>query len=121
MNPQEANRMQYSSHITWNDVPCPMIHYHDTLMLFKPSQADSPHAFGGALPCLSGAPSSSHIHALFHFDASVLDVLSDIEFKTLPLLFPFKHDGGCMDYRIHASGEVSVLSVQPETAVSDWP
>jgi hypothetical protein len=91
--------------------------------LVEGRNAEHHHYFGGEcrLP-LDGPQPPTELHLLFDFDLADtrLEFLGFRGIERLPLLFPFRYDGGRLSYSVTAKG-IQVHRIEPEDVQPDWP
>ena len=105
-----------------DDLIYPFLLYSGKMVVFVPSDDDGyKHQFGGALPADAKLPETAMIHLLFDINVKTCSILSGIDMARIPLVFPFRHDGGQIEYRCDRNGAIDVLSVSPELPTEDWP
>ena len=108
----------------WDEYEClafPILYYRDHLsVLVKSNGNDGPHVFGGELPMTSNCPDGAHLHLLMNIDTRNCPVFENEQLTNLPLLFPFRHNGGRMKYTCSAD-EILVNEIDPPTISANWP
>jgi len=104
------------------DLKHPAVYFQGRVCLFyRPNGFDCPHVFGGPLPGgLEVAPGAS-LHSVLTISRADCDVLEESDFESVPLIFPFQHDSGLIQYCISKSGNSEIDSLEPPESSDDWP
>lgn len=104
------------------ELECPAAYYNGKMVLFEEchDQAAS-HAFGGDLPAIRNAPSNAILHLVLDINPSLSSLFDEVRLPAIPLVFPFRHDGGRIEYRVDANGGIEIERLQPEEAEPEWP
>ena len=106
----------------YGEIGKPLVYFKGNLVVLEKSNDLEPEAyFGGDLPQVSNLPTSAKIHPLFTLKREILDAFDSIQFESLPLVYPFMHDGGSIKYQIKNDGDIEVQSILPEVLEDDWP
>lgn len=97
----------------------PVIFWQHNVAVLTPSP-NGPIIFGGPLP--KGKDSDRTIlHCLFSIPTAEIPLFQKLKTESLPLIFPFRHDGGTADYTVARDGSVSELKVEPPNPTDGWP
>lgn len=79
------------------------------------------HVFGGPLPERLTMPPDAVLHTVMTVECSAIGALSDLPVTRLPVLYPFRHSGGLIEYTVAADGAVDVERVQAPAPTEGWP
>ena len=79
------------------------------------------HVFGGPLPEDVTMPSGAVLHTVMTLECSTIAGLSGLPLARLPMLYPFRHSGGLIEYTVAADGAVQVEHVDGPAPTDGWP
>lgn len=102
------------------DISKPLIYFKGNLVVLKKSNKSEAY-FGGDMPQIFNLPRSAKVHQLFTLKQEILDVFDTILLCSLPLIYPFMHDGGSIKYQINNDGDIEIQSIIPKVAADGWP
>lgn len=106
----------------YGEIISPLIYFKGKLALLgKSEDSQSETYFGGELPKVTNLPESAQIQLLFNLGNGIQGIFKDIQLSTIPLIYPFMHDGGAIKYLIKDDGDIEILSILPEFADNEWP
>lgn len=109
--------------VTGSGLPAgPVCWYHGQLIAFGEfGDLHRAHEFGGPLPEDLTAPPGAVLHTVMTVECSKIAVLSDLPMARLPMLYPFRHSGGLIEYTVAADGAVDVEHVYRPAPTDRWP
>jgi len=103
------------------DLAHPIVYWRGKLSAFvRSAKGEYPHRFGGNLPAKIIAPDEAVLHALLDIDTAQCAVLEGLKLSRLPLIFPFRHDGGQLVYSL-SDNTITVDELTPDEPDEDWP
>ena len=103
------------------DLAHPIVYWKGRLSVFvRSEEGKNAHRFGGELPSGASVPENATLHALLDIDTAQCATLEGLSQARLPLIFPFRHDGGRLVYHLKGS-TVEVDELSPEEPDEDWP
>ncbi len=97
----------------------PVIFWQQKVAVLTPSP-DGPIVFGGPLP-KGGNFDGAILHSVFSIPIRAIPSFNKLEIESLPLVFPFRHDGGRAEYTVARDGSIKVLEVFPTHPQDGWP
>ena len=97
----------------------PVIFWQQKVAVLTPSP-EGPIVFGGPLPKGEGM-GGAILHAVFTIPLRAIPGFEKLPVESLPLVFPFRHDGGRAEYRVARDGSVSGWVVEPPLPADGWP
>ena len=98
----------------------PVVFWRGRLSVLAPTPEGGPHQFGGPLPNEAEIPTGAVLHLLLSIDTTQCSALEGIGITQLPLIFPFRHDGGRIRYH-YDKNKVTVAEVTPSQPGDGWP
>ena len=97
-----------------------VIHDGSVIVLIRASHGGGSHIFGGSIPVEWSVPDDAMLHLLFTISTAKASILAEQSISEIPLVFPFRHDGGRIKYRLRG-GNVIVEELDPVEPSDDWP
>ena len=97
----------------------PVIFWQQQVAVLTPCP-DGPILFGGPLP-KGGNLGGAILHSIFSIPICSIPGFKDLVIETLPLIYPFRHDGGSAEYSVTRDGSVNGLEVEPPQPEDEWP
>lgn len=79
------------------------------------------HTFGGPLPVDVTLPPGAALHMVMTVECSAIAALSALPVARLPVVYPFRHSGGLIEYTVAVDGAVEVEHVHGPVPVDGWP
>ena len=99
----------------------PIVYWRGRLSVFvRPTEGEFPHRFGGNLPDGAAIPNGAILHALLCIDTAKCAALAGLPVSSLPLIYPFRHDGGRIVYH-WSDNHLTVEEVSPNKPHDEWP
>lgn len=86
----------------------------------RPDDGEFPHRFGGELPAGAVIPKGVILHALLHIDTTKCAALEGLVTSTLPLIYPFRYDGGRIVYHWNDKN-LTIDELTPDEPDEEWP
>lgn len=104
-----------------DDLAHPIVYWRGRLSVFvRPDEGEYAHRFGGELPGGTKVPEQATLHALLDIDTTQCAALEGLSQSKLPLIFPFRHDGGRLVYHLK-DNTVEFDELSPDEPDEDWP
>lgn len=103
------------------DLKCPVAYHRGKMVLFTECADDKGHIFGGGIPKITNQPPNSRLQTLLNISTSACDLFNHLDINNLPLIFPFQHDGGAIQYTVQSDSEIKINSLDPAEFAVDWP
>jgi len=97
----------------------PVIYWQGKLAILTPTQ-NKKTKFGGPLP-KAEVNEGALLHSVFSIVTSEIPFLKNLQLESIPLIFPFRHDGGSIDYLIKSDGSICDIQVDPPSPEENWP
>lgn len=103
------------------DLVYPIVYWRGRLSVFaRPGDGVFPHRFGGNLPSEAVIPQGVVLHALLWIDVAKCRALEGLPIPSLPLVYPFRHDGARLVCHWKEQ-RLTVDEVVPGKPQDDWP
>ncbi|MBK1830168.1 hypothetical protein JIN77_05505 [Verrucomicrobiaceae bacterium R5-34] len=104
----------------YGDLCFPILIRGSKIIVFRISEDDTAHTFGGELSSNIRIPLNAVIHNLATLDTTSCEGLADVEAKQLHLIYAFRHDGDGVNYKVKGES-IEVTSISPDQPDEDWP